>query len=290
MLFFLVNFRVTLFHRSTWEWDFLMHCSPKTHGVWMKINQGSLDYPFPRGSFPVQMHGHLRNFPCLLCTLFGLVISWPLKHTPVKRGGYIPTTKNTRRWMSATPSCCRPCRKLRTCWPKLMRCRWRASPVTGEVGWCRGRGYVVRFGENHMETKRLGCFFVDLSETQRSVGCFCFFFRWKTEGFFLWLIWCVFCLLASGCFLELKVLKVFGGKCLRPGPGGVLDGFENSRKMSLEKCRKNVMISGTVGWLRWWKCIWCGGGSVSMSMAEILYQLWCLKTAGNNWECIKPCK
>ena len=35
-----------------------------------------------------------------------------------------------------------------------------------------------------METKRLGCFFVDLSETQRSVGCFCFFFRWKTEGFF----------------------------------------------------------------------------------------------------------
>ena len=43
--------------------------------------------------------------------------------------------------------------------------------------------------------------FVDLSETQRSIWCFCFyFFSVELKVFFWWLIWCVFCLLASGCF------------------------------------------------------------------------------------------
>ena len=37
----------------------------------MNINQGSLDYPFPRGSFPVQMHGPSEKFP-----LFFVYIVW----------------------------------------------------------------------------------------------------------------------------------------------------------------------------------------------------------------------
>ena len=49
----------------------------------------------------------------------------------------------SRRWMNVTPSCCRPCRKPPTCWPRLMRCRHRGKMVPVNKKSNGGGGWLV---------------------------------------------------------------------------------------------------------------------------------------------------